>query len=113
MAKYPCLRIWNVPSHITQDIQNISKNNEISRGVFLKPKIKMLIDRFPDEIKKGIEKEKNNQAITIPSLSDKTLQELQNIADFIGVDVSSLVKIELYMIIQQAPAHLKRAQLDY
>lgn len=113
MEKYPCLRIWNVPSHITKDIQNISKNNEISRGSFLKPKIKLLIDRFPDEIKTGIKKEKNNQAITVPSLSDKTLHELQNIADFIGVDVSSLIKMELYMIIQQTPAHLKREQLDY
>lgn len=113
MQKYPALRVYSVPMHVAKDIQNIATNNEISRGIYLKPKIKSLIERFPEDIKNGKIKKECKEEITIPSLSDKTLKELQNIADFIGVDVSSLLKLEFYFIIQQTPAHLKRAQLDY
>lgn len=113
MGKYDCLRIWNTPSHIKKLIENISENSGVSRGSFLKPKIKMLVDRFPDEIKNGSQSPKSKEKITVPPLSDKTIQELQNIATYIGVDVSSLIKIELYSIIQQTPAHLKREPLDY
>lgn len=113
MEKYPTLRIYSVPLHIVKDIQNIATNNEISRGIYLKPKIKSLIERFPEDIKSGKTKKECAEQITVPSLSDKTLKELQNIADFIGVDVSSLLKLEFYFIIQQTPAHMKRDQLDY
>lgn len=111
--KYNYIRIQGIPSCLYDDINNISKNHEIRRNDFLKPKIKNILDKFSEEIKSGSKIKKDKKEITLSGLSDKTINELQNIANYIGVDIQILIKMELFIISQSFPEKMKRKPLDY
>lgn len=113
MSSYPILRIHHVPADAKNLLTNISKNNGITRGELLKYKIKALIEQFPEEIRQGKFERQKLSEITVTSLSENSIKELENIADFIGVNVSSLIKVELYTVIEETPKHLKRDFRDY
>lgn len=91
------LRITNFPSETHNQLNGISKQIGNNVSDFLRPKIRDFVNSFPDELKKKHDKTESSE-LKITGFSKKLQEELKNIAKNLGVDVSSLLKPEIYRI---------------
>lgn len=91
------LRATNLPKAIHDELTGISKKIGNNVSDFLRPKIRDFVASFPDELKKKCDKRELTE-LKITALSPKVKEELKNIADNLGMDVSSLLKPEIYRL---------------
>lgn len=93
------IRIRRVPKHIVKKVEAISVICDNPARHVLKPHIQTMIIRYKDVIEKNPPPAKaETKDITLTGYSQKTIQDLQMIADHIGVDVGDLIKVELFLI---------------
>lgn len=112
----PCdLAITRVREGMRQDIDNIGARKGITISAWLRKELRDVADSFPSDMKVSVACDPPAASrfdIRIQHMRPETMRELQNIADNIGVDVSSLVKIELAKRIRNMPAWMKEKMLE-
>lgn len=93
------IRIRRVPTHAVNRIKDISMICDNAPRHFLKPHIQQMVIRYTDIIKKNdFPKKIETRDMTLTGYSQKTIEELERIANHIGVSVSDLIKVELFLI---------------
>lgn len=98
------IRIRRVPKHVFKRIEDISVTCDNPIRYVLKPHIQNMIARYNEIISKNpAPKKTEKKDITLTGYSKKTIQDLEAIAEHIGVGVSDLIKVELFMIPDKYP----------
>lgn len=93
------IRIRRVPTHAVNRVKGIAVICDNAPRHFLKPHIQAMIIRYNDIIKKTEGPQKTEKRdMTLTGYSQKTIDELESIANHIGVSVSDLIKVELFLI---------------
>lgn len=96
------IRIRRVPVHVVNRVKDISRTYDNPARHLLKPHIQNVVSRYKDIIDRS-EPLKLNEVrdLTLTGYSEKTIKDLEMIAAHIGVDVSSLIKVELFLILDK------------
>lgn len=104
----PCreLFIRRVGVHIKKDIKYQAACAGVPANKFIKPFLQDIVNAFPDYMKEKTENVENSkrQNIVLRGTSRKFKEQLQNIADYIGVDRGDLAKVMLALQIIELPA---------
>lgn len=96
-----------------EDLKNIAAWTGIAETKLIKPQLVEIANSFPKYMRDGEHTQCNPCGeITIRGISDKMKKELQAIADYINVDVSSLIKIKLAEKAASYPSHMKTAMQE-
>ena len=100
------LRIRDISKEDNDILNIISKNMGITKGAFLKPKIRAFVKNMPDYLK--IENNAQfNREVRITGVSNNLINELECISRNLGVSPSLLMRIEIKKIIDETPKGLK------
>lgn len=114
MEKNPNFRIRRSLQKNYIELHNISANKGIPFSLFAKQILTQIADSYPAEMKiKPIKKEEIKGELNINGVSGKTYNEILNICENLGVDISSFFKIESKKIAEGYSAKLKATPLDY
>lgn len=98
------IRIRRVPKHIVNQMDDIAVRCDNPIRYVLKPHIQNMVAKYKDIISKNAPpKNDDKKDVTLTGYSQKTIQDLEMIADHIGVSVSDLIKVELFLIPDRYP----------
>ncbi len=113
MAKNNGIRIRGILLKNYIELNNISGNMGIPFSLFMKQTLTKIADSYPVALKtKQTENEKQTEMI-VRAVSEKTFNEIENICENLGCDLSPFLKIELKKISGSYPDKLKQKPLDY
>lgn len=99
-------RIRCVDDTLNSELNNIAKNIGIAKCDLLRKKMRLIIDAFPDELKQPKTNHKSSE-VRIKGLSPKTMLEIKNISDNIGITRTSFLKLQLYEIAKEFPKEMR------
>lgn len=95
------------------ELNNISGNIGIAFSLFMKQTLTKIVDSYPIELKVKQTEQQKQTEIIVRAVSEKTLQEIENICDNLGCELSPFLKIELKKISGGYPDKFKQKPLDY
>lgn len=96
------IRIRRVPVHVVNRVKDISVKYDNPARHVLKPHIQNMISRYMEIVSKTTPQKKSEaRDLTLTGYSQKTIKDLETIAAHIGVDVSALIKVELFLTLDK------------
>lgn len=101
------IRIRRFGKDAHEEIANISAHVGIAQNKFIRPLLSEIADSFPQHMKEAKACEPCKGEMRLRGVSKKVRKELQAVADFIGVDLGDLLKVELARKSIQYPAGMK------
>lgn len=101
------IRIRRVGKPVATDLKNISGHIGITENEFLKPKVTDIVNSFPQYMREDKPVEKSLNEVRLRGIGKKTKEQLQNIANYIGVDLGDLLKVKLAEVSYTFPDHIR------
>ena len=80
--------------YLNKDINNISKHIGITKNRLLVKAIPAIVASYPEYMRTDSPPCQPCERVEVRGLGKQTIKELENIANYIGVDVGNLIKIE-------------------
>ena len=100
------LRIPAIPCDVKETLRIAAKNKGETRAAFLRPKVREILDAYPDEMKQP-KKNVEISELGISGVSDDVINQLTNIADHLGVSPTQLIRIKLIQLSKEIPEWMK------
>lgn len=107
----PDLRFQYIEEWIYEQIANIAENNEMTISDFLKPHIREIVSKYPEELKKDL-KFTAKHPIRSNGISQEIAKQFETLVKNFGGNPSYFMKMHLYEIIQKYPEN-QRKRLFY
>jgi hypothetical protein len=113
----PCrqIKITTFNDPLADEIKNIAAHKGITKTAYIKPLIKTLLGYYPDYMKaKQPERKKRDESpyMILRGTAENAKEQLNNVANFMGVDLSDLIKVKVAEHNMAIPAHMKTPFID-
>jgi hypothetical protein len=103
------LRLCGFPKEVNAQLTIIAKNIGVTKSELLRPKIREIINSFPEEYRtKEINSPKKSE-LSITAVPDDLIDGLNMISKNLGVSPVQLMRIKLIEMTDDYPEHLKRS----
>jgi len=99
------LRVREFPGELNEMLTLIAKNSGQTKSQYLRPILREIIKKYPEE--SSLKVNKKTQELKITGVSESVISDIKKIADSLGISESQLLRIELKDIVEKAPTYLK------
>lgn len=100
------LRITAISCDVKETLSNAAKNRGETRAAFLRPKVREMVEAYPEEMKQP-KKDVGFSELGISGVSDDVIEQLENIADHLGISSTQLIRIKLIQLSKEIPDWMK------
>lgn len=101
------LRFQNLSPHLVNTIANIAANLGITINDMLRPKLRNIIDKYPEYLKKELSDQKCRE-IRIRGVAPTIVKDLNTIAKNLSVNATDIFSIEAAKIIEEYPEKFRK-----
>lgn len=99
-------RISQIPSSVRDQLKTIAKNSNYTMSGLMRPKIRELIDSFPEHLKTPNDNT-GKVDMKITGVQDSLISELDVISKNLGVTSNDLLRLKINQVIENTPKNLR------